>query len=155
MIESMASLILGKKIHSLENLSLRECEAFLRDKNSQLALEGIPENAEKYFKHLFTWLRLWPSTVSSENYQFTPSKGAFRNLPLIDKIKEIKAFLYSTQVLEIYSEKKKPELVDMVDLEIYLNVPYSSEEDRLLLHDLQELGVKMFNEDNLNFIPEP
>jgi hypothetical protein len=154
-IESMASLIQGKKLHALETLSLRECEAYLRDKNSQLALEGLPDNAEKSFKHLFTWLRLWPSNVSSEDYQFPPSKGLFRNLSLVDKIKEMKAFLYSTQVLHLYGEKKKPELVDMVELEIYLNVPYSSEEDRLLLHDLHDLGVLMFNEDHLNFIPEP
>ena len=36
-LESMAGLLIGKKISLLDQMTLRECEAFLRDRNSEAA----------------------------------------------------------------------------------------------------------------------
>jgi hypothetical protein len=74
-LESLASLMTGKPLPLLDNLSLRECEAFLRDKNSQVAFEGVTPELEGKFKKFFTWLKTLPLITSGDDYEFSSQKG--------------------------------------------------------------------------------
>lgn len=153
-LEAVARLLQGKALGRLETLSVRECEAFLRDRNAEPALEEVPATAEDDFKKVFQWLRAWSSDDTRENYYFSSEKGPFKNLKLVDKVRELKAFLASAPIQQLYQETARPELVDVDDLTVYVQAPYSSEGDRELFHELHLLGVEAFQEDNLNFIPE-
>lgn len=153
-LESMASLLIGRPITSLDNLSLKECEAFLRDRNSELAFEGMTEAEENLLKKIFSWIRVWPRGIAIKDYHFPSEKGLFRNLKLVEKIKEIKAFLNSPEILTLYQNMASPELVDVQDLTVYIHVSYVSQKDKSLFEELHLLGVEAFQEENLNFIPD-
>lgn len=153
-LESMASLLIGKPITSLDNLSIRECEAFLRDRNSETAFEGMSEADEIELKKVFQWVRVWPRYVAPEIYHFSSEKGPFSQLKLVEKIREIKAFLNSPEILTLYQNQPRPELVDVEDLTVYIHAPYSSEQDKSLFEELHILGVEAFQEESLNFIPD-
>jgi hypothetical protein len=114
-LESMASLLIGKPITVLENLSVRECEAFLRDRNSEQAVEGMTDSEEMILKKVFQWVRMWPKLATPVEYSFSSQKGPFRNLKLVEKIKEVKAFLNSPEILTLYQNLPRPELVDVDD----------------------------------------
>ncbi len=152
--ESMASLLIGKKISMLENLSVRECEAFLRDRNSEAAFEGWDSEEEKKILGVFQWLRTWPFKNSSQVYSYAKEKGPFRQLKLADKVRELKAFLTSQEIATLYGSTRLPELVDVEELTVYVQVPYASDVERSLFEELHERGVEIFIEDELNFIPE-
>ena len=152
--ESMASLLIGKPITKLDDLSLRECEAFLRDRNSESSVEGMTENEEEVLKKVFQWIRVWPGFQAPESFIFSSEKGPFHQLKLVDKIKAIKAFLNSPEILTLYQNLPRPELVDVEDLTVYIHAPYSSQSERSLFEELHILGVEAFQEENLNFIPE-
>ncbi len=154
LLEAVAGLMKGRSLTILENLSLRECEAFLRDRNSEMALENIPTGDEARFKKLFSWLRILPAHTPAQEYQFSSEKGPFSKLKLLDKIRELKAFLSSFEVRELYQGSVAPELIDVEDLTVYIQAPYQSEHDRARFEELHILGVSMFQEENLNFIPE-
>lgn len=153
-LESMASLLIGKPITSLDNLSIRECEAFLRDRNSEVAFEGMTEDEEIELKKVFTWIRMWPKMDAPKVYNFPSEKGLFRNMKLVDKVREIKAFLNSPEILTLYQNLARPELVDVEDLTVYIHAPYASQREKSLFEELHILGVEAFQEENLNFIPD-
>jgi hypothetical protein len=75
-------------------------------------------------------------------------------LKLVDKVRELKAFLSSVEVHDLYKDCLRPELVDVEDLTVFIQAPYSSELERSLFEELHLLGVATFQEENLNFIPE-
>jgi hypothetical protein len=154
LLESMASLLIKKPITLLDTLSIRECEAFLRDRNSEMAIEGMTDSDEVLLKKVFQWLRVWPKFSNPAEYTFSSEKGPFRSLKLVDKIKEIKAFLNTPEILTLYQNMPRPELVDVDDLTVYIHAPYSSSEDKSLFEELHILGVEAFQEENLNFIPD-
>jgi hypothetical protein len=154
LLEAVAALMKGRPLTHLENLSFRECEAFLRDRNSEMALENVPANDEGKFKKFFTWLKVVPLETPAQDYQFSSERGPFSKLKLVDKIRELKAFLSSFEVRELYRGVVSPELVDVDDLTVYIQAPYQSERDRALFEELHILGVSIFQEENLNFIPE-
>lgn len=153
-LESMASLLINKPIAKLDDISLRECEAFLRDRNSMSAIEGMTETQEIELKKIFAWIRNLNSKAAPKEYRFHSEKGPFHRLRLVDKIKEIKAFLNSPEILTLYSNYPAPELIDVEDLTVYLHAPYGSPGERELFEELHVLGVAAFQEENLNFIPE-
>lgn len=154
LLESMASLMIGKDLARLEQLSLRECEAYLRDRNSELALEGMPKEAEEEFRKFFHWVRGAALTTVAQDYSFLSEKGPFRNLKLADKVRELKGFLNSPEVATIYQGLPLPELVDVEELDVFLQIPWQTEREKVLLEELHALGVETFQEENLNFIPE-
>lgn len=154
LLEALAALMKGRAVNLLDNLSLRECEAFLRDRNSELALENVEASDEAKFKKLFTWLRIYPTTAAAQEYEFSSQKGPFHALKLVDKVKELKAFLNSFEIQELYKGALQPELIDVDDMTVYIQAPYHSERDRALFEELHVLGVATFQEENLNFIPE-
>lgn len=153
-LEAMASLLIGKKISLLDNLTVRECEAFLRDRNSEAAFEGWAGEEEKKIQAVFQWLRAWPFKNSAEVYNYAQEKGPFRRLKLADKVRELKAFLNSQEIAALYGTIRLPELVDVEELTVYVQVPYGSEQERALFEELHKRGVEIFGEDELNFIPE-
>lgn len=154
LLESMASLLINKPITLLEALTLRECEAFLRDRNSELALSEMSEEQENILKKVFFWIRNWPKKLQAKEYQFSSEKGPFSRLKLVEKISEIRAFLNSPEILALYKNRTKPELVDVEDLTVYIQAPYGNEEDRELFEELHILGIEAFQEESLNFIPD-
>lgn len=154
LLESMAHLMLGRPLSHLDQLSVRECEAWLRDRNSEMAMENLPESTEKHFKNLFTWIRVSSVPKNGREYTFSMEKAPFRNLKLIDKVRELKDFLASSQVLSLYQGLPTPELVDVEGLTVYVEVPYENEKVRALFGELHMMGVATFQEENLNFIPE-
>ncbi len=153
-LESMASLLINKPISKLDDLSVRECEAFLRDRNSQCSIEGMSQADESELKKVFQWIRSWPPLASPVDYHFHSEKGPFSQLKLVDKIRELKAFLNSPEILTLYQNLPRPELVDVEDLTVYIHAPYESQEERSLFEELHLFGVKAFQEENLNFIPD-
>lgn len=154
LLEALAALMKNRPIALFDKLSLRECEAFLRDRNSELSVENLPEEVEIKFKKLFHWLRLFPTASEAQEYTFSSQKGSFNSLKLVDKVRELKAFLNSPEIQELYLGLVIPELVDVDDLTVYLQAPYHSDQDRALFEELHILGVSTFQEENLNFIPD-
>lgn len=154
LLEAVAGLMKGRPLALLENLSLREVEAFLRDRNSELALENLGPDEEAKFKKLFQWLRAFRPAEAPQEYQFSSQTGPFRNMKLVDKVRELKAFLNSFEIQELYQGSHSPELIDVDDLTVFILAPYHSEKDKALFEELHILGVSTFQEDNLNFIPE-
>jgi hypothetical protein len=152
--ESMASLVVGKKSDQFGKLSLRECEAFLRDRNSEASIEGMTESDEKIFKSLLSWLAHWPKPMVGTSYQFSSEKGPFKRLSLIEKIKEIKAFLSSSEILTLYKNQTRPELVDVDEVTIFVLAPYTTSEEKALFEELHLQAIATFQEESLNFIPE-
>jgi hypothetical protein len=154
LLESLAALIFQRPLSLLENLSLRECEAYLRDRNSELSLDHLSSLHESKFRKLFAWIRSFPEKKDVQDYQYDLTKGPLSRLKLTDKIRELKAFLNSPQIQNLYSQNSGPELIDVEDLTVYVHVPYQTNLDKELLEKLHALGVEMFDEENLNFIPE-
>lgn len=154
LLEALSAMMKNRSVTLLESLSLRELEAFLRDRNSEVALENITAEDEAKFKKFFTWLRVYPTSAPAEEYSFSSQKGPFHTLKLVDKVKEIKAFLNSFEIQQLYQGSLQPELVDVDDLTVYIQAPYHSDRDRALFEELHILGVTTFQEENLNFIPE-
>lgn len=154
LLEAVAALMKGRPVSFAENLSLRECEAFLRDRNSETALENLTAEDEARFKKVFQWLRMMPVSRPPEEYHFSSEKGPFRELKLVDKVRELKAFLNSFEIQELYQGSLPPELVDVDELTVYIQAPYHSERDKALFEELHILGVQAFQEESLNFIPE-
>src|SRR5690606_12936417 len=102
----------GKPYLLLEKLSLRECEAFLRDRNSVPAIENLTEDDAQNFQRVMVWLTQFPLPKEVKDYQFSPEKGQFSRLKLVDKIKELKEFLSSSEVMRLYLNRLPPTLVD-------------------------------------------
>lgn len=154
LFESWAFLLIGKPITKLKEISLRECEAFLRDRNSEPAIEGMTENDEVELKKVIQWISAFSPSLPAKEYTFSSEKGPFRSLKLTDKIREIKAFLNSPEILTLYQNLPRPELVDVEELTVYIHAPYDSQREKGLFEELHILGVEAFQEENLNFIPE-
>lgn len=154
LLESMASLMIGRPCSKLSELTIRECEAFLRDKNSVISIEGLSESDENELKTILQWLLTLTPGTPSEQYRFPSEKGPFSGLKLSEKIRELKAFLNSPEVLLLYQNDPCPELVDVEELTVYIHAPYETQRERALFEELHSLGVKMYQEVHLNFIPE-
>ncbi len=154
MLEAMGKLMIGRPMSRIDTLTVRECEAFLRDKNSEMALDGLSDSVEEKFKKFFQWIRQWPRNTTHEEYHFSSDNGPFVRLKLVEKVREIKAFLSSSQIINLYHQVALPELVDVDELTVYVQVPYASEKEKALFEELHLLGVEAFQEEHLNFIPE-
>src|SRR5690606_122228 len=109
---------------------------------------------ELELRKIFQWVRAFPRLSPSKDYSFPSEKGPFRTLKLVDKIRELKAFLNSPEILTLYENLPRPELVDVEDLTVYIHAPYNSQRERSLFEELHNRGVEVFQEENLNFIPE-
>lgn len=157
-LETLAKLMITKPLSRLDELSLRECEAYLRDRNSEASLEGLTQENEEEFKRILQWiktsLRTHLASNSFEKYSFPLEKGSFARLKLVDKIHELKAFLGSNEVWQLYRSSVAPELIDVEDLTAFIRVSYESESEKELFDKLHTMAVEVFREEDLNFIPE-
>ena len=153
-LEAWGDIIINKPINKIDQISLKETEAFLRDRNSEYAIEGLGREEEILFGSITSWAKNYNPDSGAASYTFLPSFGPFRNLKLVEKVSEMKKFLSSSEVFSLYQGIKKPELVDVEELTIYIDCPYSSEEERSIFEELHMLGVKVFRDEDLNFIPE-
>lgn len=154
LIESMAGLVVNKTLSIFQTLTFKECEAFLRDRNSELAIAGLDGEVEAQFKKLFSWVGSWPVFEPPKEYRFAAQAGGFRKLKVADKIIEIRAFLNSPQIVQLFEGSQRPQLVDIDDLTVYLEAPYQTAQERGLFEELHTLGVRTFGEESLNFIPD-
>lgn len=154
LLESMASLMVSRPISKLGSLSIRECEAFLRDRNSELAILEMTESEEIELQKILHWLLAFPRLSPGKEYEFPSEKGAFHLLKLAEKIRELKAFLASTEILTLYKDVPAPELIDVEELTVYISAPYETQREKELFGKLHERGVEVFREESLNFIPE-
>jgi hypothetical protein len=75
-------------------------------------------------------------------------------LKLVDKVRELKAFLESSQVRALYADRPLPELVDVEDLTVFVSTSYQTEEEKILFEELHVLAVSVYQEESLNLIPE-
>jgi len=155
LIEALSILAQKRPLVSLDQISLRECEAFLRDKNSEIAIENLDSEVENKWKRLLQWLKLSQHTNPVLDYQFNRDKGPFSRLSLVDKVRELKAFLASKEVESLYKGYLRPELIDLDEMTAFVQAPYETEEEKSLFEELHSLGVMVFSEEDLNFIPEP
>lgn len=154
LLESMATLMINRPISKIGSISVRECEAFLRDRNSDFAIVEMTENDEKELQRVLPWLATFTHQSSVGDYSFSSEKGTFQSLRLAEKIRELKAFLNSTEILTLYQDVPRPELIDVEDLTVYISAPYESQREKELFGKLHEKGVEVFREESLNFIPE-
>ena len=155
LLEGFAILSKGRSLAEIEQISLRECEAFLRDKNSEKSLENLDTQIEQDWKRLVHWIRISGHSEPVIDYQFSSEKGRFSQLSLVDKVKELKAFLASKEVEMIYKGYLRPELIDIEGVTVFVQAPYETEDEKSLFEELHCLGVSVFSDDDLNFIPEP
>lgn len=153
-LEGWGEIILNRPLAKIDQITLKETEAFLRDRNSEYAIEGLGRDEEILFGSIIGWVKNFNPQSGSANYTFLPTHGPFRNLKLAEKVNELKKFLSSSEVFSLYQGQKLPELVDVEELTIYIDCPYSSEEERSIFEKLHMLGAKIFREEELNFIPE-
>jgi len=99
-------------------------------------------------------MKAWPRQVIARDYEFHSQNAPFRTLKLVDKVKEIKGFLSSPEIVGLYQGSVPPVLVDVDDLTVFIQVPYETAKEKSLFEELHILGVSAFQEENLNFIPE-
>lgn len=153
-LEAWGEMIEGKAVDRMDQISLKEAEAYLRDRNSELSIEGLTSNEDLLFRSIVGWIKTYVPQKDVSNYLYSPTLGPFRNLKLSEKIREMKYFLSSEEVFSLYGQLRLPELVDVEDLTVYIDCPYVSEAERALFEKLHNLGVEVFREEDLNFIPE-
>lgn len=152
---ALTQILKGKPLESAKNLSLREIEAYLRDRNSEPALPS-----EDYMDLSESWPRIQSqlsslSTASGEgrNYEFASGR-VFALLNLSEKIQELKAFFSSETLLGLRRSGGKIELLDVQDFDIFIALDSGSVPEAALLDWLQMKLVEVFREPSLNIIPE-
>lgn len=153
--EAAGVMLKGQKWGRWQEISSRELEFFLRDKNSQRAL---PEEALESFHPLWIeiqsvvvqWLQ---SGVSLAPYIFT-HKVAFRDLSLRDKIHELKAFFLSDKLSPFYQRGGKLEVLDVQDCTVYLALDTADIPQGAFLDWLQIMSAETFHDPTINLIPE-
>lgn len=153
-LEAWGEMVDGKALERMDQFSLKEAEAYLRDRNSELSIEGLTTNEETLFKSIISWAKSYVPQKDVSSYIFLPALGPFRKLKLSEKVQEMKKFLSSEEVFSLYNSLRLPELVDVEDMTIYIDSPYSSEGERAIFDKLHMLGVEVFRDEDLNFIPE-
>jgi len=150
-LEALSILLSQKPVHFSLQLSLREVDFYLRDKNSQPSMSVFEDSLS--FKNLMGFIASWPKQENDKIYHFPSQLGPFRALSLIDKVKEFQSFLLSRDVAEIYPEGA-PRLLDIEGETIYLEVQDLSSEEKNKFESLHFLAVSAFQDEELNLIPE-
>ena len=155
MWEAAGVLLKGQKWGRLQEITPRELEFFLRDKNSQMAL---PEDDIKsflvYWQDLQSVVLQWlQSGVSLQAYHYT-LKVPFKELALRDKIHELKAFFLSDKLSPYYQRGGKLELIDVQECTVYLALETGDIPSGAFLDWLQIIAAETFSEPTLNLIPE-
>lgn len=152
--EAMARLCEGKEMSRLDELDLREIDAFIRDRNSEagwiLSKDELKE-ANIYIQNIKIGLTL---SFTEVKIPLTWHPGQFRQLSLPERIKTLKSLFQNPFVQNLYRGMGQPNLLDVEDLTVYLHVPYETEDQRGRLDDLHSWLAVTLKEPDLNLIPE-
>jgi hypothetical protein len=152
--EAMARLCEGKEMERLEQLDFREIDAFIRDRNSEAGWELSEEELKEaniYIQNIKIGLTL---SFTEVTIPLTWFPGQFRKLSLPERIKTLKSLFQNPFVQNLYRGMSQPNLLDVEDLTVYLNVPYETEDQRGRLDDLHSWLAVILKEPDLNLIPE-
>lgn len=152
---ALKEILRGKPLESAKNLSLREIESFLRDRNSEPALPS--ESFEDLALH---WPRIQgqltsisSSSQSAGAYEFSAGK-VFAALSLSEKIQELKAFFSSETLLGLRRSGGRVELLDVQEFDVFIALDSGSVPESALLDWLQLKLSETYREPSLNLIPE-
>ena len=152
---ALAQILRGKPLESAKNLSLREIEAYLRDRNSEPAL---PSETHADLTELWSRIQgqlssLTAQSAEGKSYEFATGR-VFAMLSLSEKIQELKSFFSSETLLGLRRSGGKIELLDVQDFDIFIALDSGSVPEAALLDWLQMKLVEVFREPALNIIPE-
>lgn len=155
LLEAAGVLILKKNWSKIQEISVRELEYFLRDKNSQVA---ISDNFLNEFAPVWTEIQQavqhWRHAgVSLQDYHFS-KVIPFKDLPLAEKIHELKSFFLSKKLAPFYQRGGQLEVVDVSDCTVYLALQTGEIPQGAFLDWLQIIACEEFQEPTLNLLPE-
>lgn len=155
LIEAAGVILLKKNWSKVQEISIRELEFFLRDKNSQPAiaedyLDELTSTWHELQSSIQNWLR---SGVSLQDYHFS-GIVPFRELALAEKIHELKSFFLSKKLSPFYQRGGQLEVVDVLDCTVYLALQTGDIPQGAFLDWLQIITSEEFREPTLNLLPE-
>jgi hypothetical protein len=152
---SFEKIMKKKEWSSAKTLSLRELEAFLRDRNSEPALppESFAILENNWPKILQSIDQIGSTSQGHVSYQFSSQK-VFATLSLPEKIQELKSFFSSEILLGFYRQGGRVEVLDIEDFTVYVALDCGSIPEAPLLDWMQMKLVETFRESALNIIPE-
>ncbi len=153
--EAAGALAVGKNWERVQGLSTREMEAYLRERNSVPAFpEGVGPEGEAAWARIQAALEAWRlSGASAVSYVF-PSDKRFRELPLAEKIHELKAFFQSEKLLPFLRRGGRIELLDVEGTTVFLALSTADVPPAAFLDWLQMSAAETFREPALNLVPE-
>lgn len=156
LLEAAGQLIKGQKWGRLEELSARELEFFLRDRNSVPALEEtLVEGFAQTWTELKAVIHEWrQSGLSLRPYTYS-QKLPFGALKTVDKIHEFKAFLLSDKLMGFYQRGGRIELLDVEDCTLFIALDTGDIPQGAFLDWLQIVAAEALSEPAINLIPEP
>jgi hypothetical protein len=152
---ALGEILRGKPLESAKNLSLRELEAFLRDRNSEPSIPSENyQDLEQEWPRIQSQISAVMSTeISSGPYEFAGGR-VFAMLSLSEKIQELKAFFSSETLLGLTRSGGRIELLDVQGFDVFIALDSGSVPESALLDWLQLKLAEIFREPSLNLIPE-
>jgi len=155
-LEAMGHLLKNKSWQKIKEITLREAEAWLRDRNSEPAFSPeemgiLPQmwgQLQAQIEHSFKSGRVL------SDFRF-PSEKSFEKLNLSEKIRELKAFFSSERLSGFYKNGGEIELLDVEEFTLYIALNCGTIPEGALLDWLQMSLAETFREPRLNLVPEP
>lgn len=156
LLEALGQLLKNKSWEKITEISLREAEAWLRDRNSVPALpaEGLSVMEELWPRIQQEVVRSFKTKRVLSDYRF-PSEKSFEKLSLSEKIRELKAFFSSDRLSGFYKSGGEIEVLDVEEFTLYVGLHSGSIPEGALLDWLQMTLAEVYREPRLNLIPEP
>jgi len=156
MLEALGMILKKKSWSKIKEISPREVEYFLRDRNSVPAFpEENKDLITTQWQHLVQAIEQWKlSGKTLLDYRF-PSEKSFKTLSLPEKIHELKSFFSSERLAGFYRQGGKIEVLDVDGETIYVALFCAQVPEGALLDWLQLVLVETFREPTLNLVPEP
>ena len=152
---ALKEILRGKPLESAKNLSLREIESFLRDRNSEPALPSESfEDLTLHWPRIQGQLAQISSTSQSVGRYDFPAGKVFAALSLSEKIQELKAFFSSETLLGLRRSGGRIELLDVQEFDVFIALDSGSVPESALLDWLQLKLAETYREPALNLIPE-
>ncbi len=152
--EALARICEGKSMERLEKIEWREIDAFIRDRNSEAGWDLSEAEVKEgigYLQNIKIGVTLSYSEVS---LPIVWTAGQFKKLSLSERIKTLKSLFQGPFVQNLYRGLDKPNLLDVEDLTVYLQVPYESDTHREKLDELHSWLAYTLKEPDINLIPE-
>ncbi len=154
-LEALGQLLENKMWSFLQEISLREAEAWLRDRNSQAALpEDSYQELREFWGDIQQAIKEWASGGKVlRDFRF-PSEKVFATLSLPEKIQQLKAFFSSERLSGFYRQGGRLEVLDVDGMTVYIALFCSTIPPGALLDWLQLTLAETFREPALNLVPE-